>query len=310
MTNKKVLIAYDGSHCADAALEDLRHAGLPRQTEALVVSVADLILPPPPPSSYEVVEAAFSQSSPAAAKRALGREAQAIARARSTALQGCEIVQALFPHWKVSAEAYADTPAWSVIKRADEWKPDLIVVGSHGRSGLGRFFLGSVSQQVVTEARCSVRVGRGLIRKDDRPVRIAIGVDGSPDAEAAIRAVVEREWPEGSEARVITVLGPLMIQALEWVEENSRSEWEWAQKVVDESAAKLRAVGLDVSYAVKWGEPKHILLEAAEEWEADCIFVGARGLRRLERFLLGSVSTTVATRAKCSVEVVRSGEAA
>ena len=39
--------------------------------------------------------------------------------------------------------------------------PDLIVVGSHGRSALGRFMLGSVSQKVVTEAHCSVRVARG-----------------------------------------------------------------------------------------------------------------------------------------------------
>jgi hypothetical protein len=39
----KVLIAYDGSSCADAALEDLRHAGLPRIAKALVLSVADVM---------------------------------------------------------------------------------------------------------------------------------------------------------------------------------------------------------------------------------------------------------------------------
>ena len=55
---------------------------------------------------------------------------------------------------------------------------------------------------------------------------------------------------------------------------------------------------------VKEGDPKRVLIEEAEQWGADCIFVGARGLRRLERFLLGSVSTAVAARAHCSVEVV------
>ena len=50
---------------------------------------------------------------------------------------------------------------------------------------------------------------------------------------------------------------------------------------------------------------KSLLLEEAERWGADCIFVGARGLNRLERLLLGSVSTAVAARARCSVEVVR-----
>ena len=42
-----ILIAYDGSVCADAALDDLRRAGLPTALEAVVVTVADVILPPP-----------------------------------------------------------------------------------------------------------------------------------------------------------------------------------------------------------------------------------------------------------------------
>ena len=52
-------------------------------------------------------------------------------------------------------------------------------------------------------------------------------------------------------------------------------------------------------------EPKRLLLSEAESHDADCIFVGARGLSRFERLLLGSVSTAVVTRAHCSVEVVR-----
>jgi hypothetical protein len=54
----KLLIAYDGSRCADSALDDLTHAGLRTKGEALVMSVAEVWLPPPPPSSYEVVEMA------------------------------------------------------------------------------------------------------------------------------------------------------------------------------------------------------------------------------------------------------------
>jgi hypothetical protein len=43
----KVLIAYDGSSCANAALDDLRYAGLPRAAEVLIMSVADVFLQPP-----------------------------------------------------------------------------------------------------------------------------------------------------------------------------------------------------------------------------------------------------------------------
>lgn len=48
----------------------------------------------------------------------------------------------------------------AILDCADEWRPDLIVVGSHGRTGLSRFALGSVSDGVMRHARCSVEVVR------------------------------------------------------------------------------------------------------------------------------------------------------
>jgi nucleotide-binding universal stress UspA family protein len=53
------------------------------------------------------------------------------------------------------------------------------------------------------------------------------------------------------------------------------------------------------------GNPKDVLVKEADRWDATCLFVGARGLRAVDRFLLGSVSASVAARAHCSVEVVR-----
>lgn len=71
------------------------------------------------------------------------------------------------------------------------------------------------------------------------------------------------------------------------------------------AASKLRATGLAVSTWVREGNPKQVLVNEAKRWKADCIFVGARGLRGIKRFLLGSVSMAVTARAPCSVEVVR-----
>ena len=51
----KILIGYDGSECADAALDDLMQAGLPANVEAYILSVAEVWLPPPPPSSYDMI---------------------------------------------------------------------------------------------------------------------------------------------------------------------------------------------------------------------------------------------------------------
>jgi nucleotide-binding universal stress UspA family protein len=310
----KILIAYDGSDCADAALDDLQRAGLPPEAEAQIISVAEVWLPPPPPSSYEIVERAKEVKVPADFKRVYAKGCAAMKEALALAEHASDRVKANFPGWKVSADASCGSPAWEVVFRADQWKPDLVVVGSHGRTALGRFVLGSVSQRVLTEARCSVRIARGRVEEQDSPVRIIVGVDGSPGSEEAVRAVAARTWPFNSEVKLIVVDDPLVPSIVgdfipplaETVEESNAEDRAWAEKMLAQSAAILSETELKITTEIRQGDPKKELPHAAEEWGADCIFVGSAGFsNRFERFVLGSISAAVAARAHCSVEVVR-----
>ena len=142
----KVLIAYDGSSGADAALDDVQRAGWPRVVEALIMSVAEVFLPPPSSPAP-----ALPAQVPAAVQRAWAQAAHAVEEARTLVLQARARVLTSLPAWDVRAEACADSPAWAVIKMAETWQPDVVVVGSHGRSALGRVLLGSVSHKVLTE---------------------------------------------------------------------------------------------------------------------------------------------------------------
>src|SRR5688572_21897641 len=130
----KILIAYDGSECADAALEDLKSAGLPKTAEAIVMSLADVFLPPP---INEEVDNTFPMYVPDGVRRAHERAEHEVKKAESMAKRASEQIKKSFPEWDVRAEALADSPAWALIRRADEWKADLIVVGAHGHSVLG-----------------------------------------------------------------------------------------------------------------------------------------------------------------------------
>jgi nucleotide-binding universal stress UspA family protein len=309
----KLLIAYDGSRFADAALDDLTHAGLPTKGEALVLTVAEVWLPPPP-SSYETVEMAVDAKGPKVLERKYMAASQAVQEADALATKAAARFQSNFPDWNVRHEVVWGSPNWEIFSKAEEWQADLIVVGSQGRTALGRLFLGSISQWLLNEARCSVRVARGKINEPDFPVRLIVGLDGSENANAALKEIAARNWPDKSEIHVVVVdqpLEPTIVDELipvvrQSVEEGNEDESEHSRKMAEAVATELRAKGLRAQAVVKFGDPKHVLVQYAEEWRADCIFVGATGLtNRVERFLLGSVAGAVAARAHCSVEIVR-----
>lgn len=280
----KIVIAYDGSACSEAALHDLSRAGLPAGVEALVLTVADVFLPP---ADDELPDEPAIRI-PEVERHARRRAEKAVKEARTYAERALNRVKADFPGWQVKAEVECDTPAWAVIKMADRLGADLIVIGSHGHASAGgRLIMGSVSQRVLYEARCSVRVARCSDERRAGPVRIVLGLSGSWDAEAAADAVAARAWPEGSEARVVTShnTSPAAVQGI--------------------ASERLRAAGLNTSSVSRDGDPAHVLLDEAEKWGADSVFLGTRDIHGMKHLLHGSVAAAVAARAGCSVEVVR-----
>src|SRR5215468_10010515 len=103
MANRmKILVAYDGSECADAALDDLRRAGLPANAQIKVLSVVETWLPPP--SGLEMTEH-------------ITRAGEFLTLAR----RGGARLAALEPVWDVRSESGFGSPATVIIEKADEW---------------------------------------------------------------------------------------------------------------------------------------------------------------------------------------------
>jgi nucleotide-binding universal stress UspA family protein len=76
-------------------------------------------------------------------------------------------------------------------------------------------------------------------------------------------------------------------------------------RLVHSVGDRLRESRLTVTSVLLTGDPKSAIVQEAQQWGADCIFLGAQGHSRLQRILIGSVSASVAARARCSVEVIR-----
>ncbi len=305
---KRILVAYDASAQSENALEELSRSGLGPRCEILVMSVADVWLPANPSS------APYPDTDPAAVRDALARAEQTIARMATLATNASRQLAILHPRWTVTPYSCGDSPAWAILHKAVEWKADLVVLGSHSRSVLERFFLGSVSAKVAAEATCSVRIARP--RSDSMgggKLRIVVAVDGSADSQAAVQVVAGRVWESHCEFRVATVMDQRMESTITFgsggrADFRRRSD-EGARdallRLLQADARTLSQSGLTVETCLLVGDPKNELLTMADEWRADAIFIGSRGIHHGGRLSLGTMASAVASRAQSSVEIVR-----
>jgi nucleotide-binding universal stress UspA family protein len=147
-------------------------------------------------------------------------------------------------------------------------------------------------------------------------MRILLAIDGSSFSDAAVNEVALRPWPLASELRIISVVEPPLLPTVEtWVPPDNYYEAleaaaeDQARATVEKATEAIgRAQGdhLKVTAEIISGHPRHVIVDEAEQWEADLIVVGSHGYTGLTRLWLGSVSQAVASHAKCSVEIVRS----
>jgi nucleotide-binding universal stress UspA family protein len=204
-------------------------------------------------------------------------------------------------------------PSSKIIDSATKWGADLIVLGSHGRTGLDRFLVANVANIVLRHAHCSVELVRiprpvkSLVHiravAERKIMRVLLAIDGSKYSEAALQAVLARSRPQDTQVRVLHVLE--MIASSGYPIPASRDDRTRAQKLVDRAAKKLKAAGFKADTMLVEGDARAGIVDCAKEWRADLIVLGSHGRTGLKRFLLGSTSEAVGHHAPCSVEVVR-----
>lgn len=302
----KLLIAYDSSESSKTALQGLSAAGLPKSLEAVVLAVVDTWLP-----ADQALQVAKQDWLTREIAQSVERKKALLNDAKLTAWSAAEALRIRFPTWTIRAEAKADSPAWGIVKFADEWQPDLVILGSRGRSALGRFVLGSVSQQVLTHTRGSVRIIHPESNLGGAP-RLIIGYDASTNARLVITRLAQRPWPQGTLVRLVSIMDERIAHLADVGLKHQRNGHSsharrefWNMQVLRPALQELKKAGLKTEVVIRDGNPIHVLLREAKRWHANSIFLGARGLTMIERFLLGSVSTQIAAKGPCTVEVVR-----
>jgi nucleotide-binding universal stress UspA family protein len=294
----KVLIAIDSSPCSQRVLDEASARPWPPDTSFFVLNVVDV--------------QRFSRF-PVLVEDA---------RCEATELVNSAAAQLIHAGHAALAEVRMGFPRKVISECAKELQADLLMVGSHGHSAVGRFLLGSVAQAVLRIAPCPVEIVRfpaGGSAPSSHPMKILLGTDGSECSLEAANSVSARPWPGGTVFKVVgveelivleTPLGasPLAsIYPASFLEELLADARTRAVNAVDGARKILEQAGLSVQdrQPIPLGDPRSVILALAHTWSSDLIVVGSHGRRGWDRFLMGSVAEGVAVHAHCSVEVIR-----
>jgi nucleotide-binding universal stress UspA family protein len=230
--------------------------------------------------------------------------------AASAAVDGLPVSQVLI------TGALADTPAEAILAAVRETGADLVVMATHGRTGLERAVLGSVADAVVAAAPVPVLLVHPQqphapaadgpdARRTEGP-RILVALDGSPDAEAALAPAADLAKGLVAQVELARVLADTAGAA-----PDGSSVVAAAARYLDERARDLHAAGVPtgrVYTAVLYANGRDVadtLLAHADRSHAALVVIATHARRGLNRFLRGSVEATAAARASLPLLVVR-----
>jgi nucleotide-binding universal stress UspA family protein len=293
---QRILVGVDFSPESEAAVAQA--AQLARQRSARLMLAHVMPLP------GEVVE--DSTYDPIFRAQVASQELGALHRTQSADLlqdlaSRCEALGI-----EVESVLVDDNPSDGLARVADEMGADLLVVGTHGRTGLKRFLLGSVAERAVRLAKVHALVARG--DSDDRGYRrILVASDFSTSSNAALEMALAIA-PEHASIEVVhcweTPVAPTGIPI-----DPGRDD---LKRAVAESGERLLAGRPELRKRVKFvsieSSPAEGLRRRAEEEGCDLIVTGSHGRRGVRRWLLGSVTETIIRHAPCSVLVVHAPE--
>ena len=205
-------------------------------------------------------------------------------------------------------------PGPIIIDYQQSHQIDLIIIGTHGRHGLKRVFLGSVAEEIVRYATCEVLTitgGKSSFLEFDRLERILVPIDFSGHSAQALS--LAREVAALSEAKlnlvhvvhfpsISTVTDAAVFSIVDYDADVETKAFEHLRafyaRVVGENEA--------VIYTVMQGPPADEIARHAAASNCDLIVIGTHGLTGLDRFLMGSVASKIIRRADCPVLVVHS----
>ncbi len=288
---KKILVPLDGSQLSQRALEPALAMGKHTGAELLLVRtpVVDTL-------SFAATEAKHAE-------------------ARNDALVYLETIRKSSeqPDLHIHTRLIEGDVAGAIVDTALSEQVDLIVMSTHGYSGLTRWVLGSVTEKVLRSAPCPVLA----VRAARHPQKVLITLDGSPLSDSAIEPGIAVAQSFNAAVTLLRVVPRVSID--EKLDEHERGLSRRMQEdLIEEAqgylhtACRSEAVarsGVAIKSEVRIGSPAEIILEHIETYGTDLIVMATHGRTGLKRWVYGSVTAKVLRNVNCSMLVIRPTDA-
>jgi nucleotide-binding universal stress UspA family protein len=208
--------------------------------------------------------------------------------------------------------AHGQIPSQAILDYAADQKPDLIIMGTHGRRGFRRMVAGSVAMEIVRRADAPVMTVPSRSREPwDRPVsRMMVPVDFSMHARTALECAMSLAHRFGAHLHILHVIEKPVFPA--FYDASVEMMFGNMKSMLDEAAAELARVVRDLdgpevpfSIEVVQGHAIEAILDVASAQAVDLVVLSTHGLTGVSKFFLGSVSERVIRMASISTLRIR-----
>ncbi|WP_302080651.1 universal stress protein [Salinibaculum rarum] len=295
MTIDSILVPTDGSAAADRATEHTLSLAATFDADVHALSVVDL----------QQAAGPFSAG---------GLDATFVERLREQANEDVELIA---DQW-AQPERFHGTveegrPSTTILEYIDEHDIDIVAMGTHGRSGLRRFVLGSVTEHVLRESPVPVLATHATDEPPALPYQnVLVPTDGSDCATAAVEYALSVAAESGATLHALNVVDESIVVGSPGATLPSNyldSIETMGEEAIGELADKARDRAVAVETAVERGKPAAGIEAYTDDVDIDLVVMGTHGRSGVERFLLGSTTEEVIRTGTCPVLAVPDGTA-
>jgi nucleotide-binding universal stress UspA family protein len=218
---------------------------------------------------------------------------------------------------KVESEILVGDPASEIVDYAQKEDFSLIVMSTHGHSGIKRWALGSVADRVLRGTQKPLVLVRAKQVSPDTTVasifkNIVVTLDGSRESEAVIPYIEELAGGVGAKVVLLHVIEPSYrfftaggFKYEGYSEKKKKSMKAFYDNYLEGIAAGLGRRGIDARFQVKFGEVAEAIIKFADEAEADFIAMTTHGRSGIKRWALGSTADKVLQSGNTSLFLVK-----